>query len=131
MSAEKKPALEGGQAALQDSADKNSSHAWQHHEPKSDLLTDEEILASISANDRDYQLWLNGYLYGQVHGATEQRLNDTEVAELAARIAVANVENHAEVRSTIRQAISFIDVAAARAKTRSGVEQSCTYGGRP
>lgn len=82
------------------------------------LLSDEEIVCLIRMYDRAYQVWLNGYLHGAIQGRKEQALDDSHLAELAAQIAVADVEIQADIKATIRQAIRFIDVAKAREATQ-------------
>jgi hypothetical protein len=81
-------------------------------------VTDQEILALIQQSPQVFHVWLNGYEAGLIGGRTDQRLEDQQIAVLAARIAVAQVENQADVRTTVRYAAQFIHVHLAREKTR-------------
>lgn len=81
-------------------------------------MTDDEILALVQQDRAFFHIWLNGYQAGLIGGRADQRLEDQQVAVLAARIAVAQVENQAEVRTTVRHAAQFIDVHLAREKRR-------------
>lgn len=81
-------------------------------------MNDPEILASIQQIPQAFHVWLNGYEAGLIGGRTDQRLEDQQIAVLAARIAVAQVENQADIRTTIRHAAQFIDVHLAREKNR-------------
>lgn len=81
-------------------------------------MNDGEILALIQQYPQVFHVWLNGYEAGLIGGRTEQRLEDQQIAQLAARIAIAQVENQADVRTTVRHAAQFIDVHLAREKRR-------------
>jgi hypothetical protein len=81
-------------------------------------VTDGEILTLIQQYPQVFHVWLHGYEAGLIGGRPEQRLEDQQIAELAARIAVAQVENQADVRTTVRHAAQFIDVHLAREKRR-------------
>lgn len=81
-------------------------------------MTDEEILALVQQYNQVFHVWLHGYEAGLIGGRADQRLEDHQIAVMAARIAVAQVENQADVRTTVRQAAQFIDVHLAREKRR-------------
>lgn len=81
-------------------------------------MNDGEITALIQRVPQVFHVWLHGYEAGLIGGRADQRLEDEEIAQLAARIAIAQVENQAEVRATVRQAAKFIDVHLAREKRR-------------
>lgn len=81
-------------------------------------MNDGEITALIQRVPRAFHVWLHGYEAGLIGGRTDQRLEDEEIAELAARIAIAQVEIQADVRTTVRRAARSIDVHLAREKRR-------------
>lgn len=76
-------------------------------------------LARLQA--REWQVWTDGYMWGMVQGAIGQRLDDQDLAEFAARLAVAQVEVHADIREAARRARDFIDVAMAREKRQQRI----------
>lgn len=124
MSAEKTPDDGGTPGASKGLVDSKFNYLSQGTEKPSNMPNGTGLVSLLEMSARDYDLWLNGYLYGRIHGAFEQRLEDAQVAELAARIAVANVENHADAREVVRQAIRFIDVAEAREIARLRASKS-------
>lgn len=81
-------------------------------------MTDEEILALTQQYPQVFQVWLHGYEAGLIGGRTDQRLEDQQIAVLAARIAVAQVETQADIRTTVRHAAQYIHVHLAREKNR-------------
>lgn len=82
--------------------------------PSDVFLTETDVINRIQASDTNFQVWRNGYERGLIEGATQQRLDDEMLADLAAQIAISRVENQANVRATIQNAIAMIDVMAAR-----------------
>lgn len=72
----------------------------------------------VRSDPDTWEVWLNGYQYGLLHGAEAQRRDDEDLAEFAARIAVANVEVQEDVRHTARLAREWIDVDLAHEKRR-------------
>lgn len=87
-------------------------------DPSPPFLSDSEIIARITSDDIAFQLWRNGYERGLVEGSVCQKLDDENLANLAAAIAISRVENQVKVRATIQNAIKNIDVIAAREATR-------------
>lgn len=83
-----------------------------HHAPGMD------ITALILQDRCAFDIWLNGYQYGMAEGAVSARQDDQELAEYAARLAVANLEVQEDVRQTVRRTREWIDVALAREKRR-------------
>lgn len=81
-------------------------------------MTDQEILALLQQSPQVFHVWLHGYEAGLIGGRTDQRLEDQQIAVLAARIAVAQVEDQADIRTTTRHAAQFIHVHLAREKNR-------------
>lgn len=81
-------------------------------------LNDEQIIVLIQQYPQVFQVWLNGYEAGLIGGRADQRLEDHQIAVLAARIAVAQVENQADIRTTVRHAAQYIHVHLAREKNR-------------
>lgn len=80
--------------------------------------SDNDIARLIQANPRAWRLWLHAYQWGLIAGAEAQRVDDVELAELAARIALANLEVQEDVRHTARLGREWIDVDLAREKRR-------------
>lgn len=88
----------------------------------SDMKTpDTEIAGLIQTDPRAWRVFLCGYQWGHIEGAASQRLSDQDLAEFAARLAVAQVEVHADVREAARRARDFIDVAMAREKRQQRI----------
>lgn len=70
----------------------------------------------MGASYTAFQMWRSGYERGLVEGAARQRLDDYALADLAARIAIARVENQNDIRTIIRNTIRMMDVLEARRK---------------
>ncbi|MET3718320.1 hypothetical protein [Arthrobacter sp. UYEF21] len=81
-------------------------------------MTDEEIAQVVAQHPRAHAVFMKGYESGMIQGRLDAQAEDEEVAALAARIAIAQVENHADIRETVRHAAQFIDVHLAREKRR-------------
>ncbi|HEY9356708.1 MAG TPA: hypothetical protein VIQ52_10435 [Arthrobacter sp.] len=117
MSAEKcRPVWEPGRQSNEVLADLQLNDPTASAPPPSGrpFLSDEDVIERIKSNDLDFQMWRNGYQRGLVEGAAQQRLDDEQLADLAARIAISRVETQAEIRATIQTTIRMIDVLAAR-----------------
>lgn len=81
-------------------------------------MTDDEIADLIAQHPRAHAVFLKGYECGFRDGGAAAQREDHEVAELAARLAVAQVENQSDIKTTIRHAAQFIDVHLSREKRR-------------
>lgn len=95
-------------------ADRTTVHSQEQH---CGLKTADSITL-VQSDPDTWEVWLNWYQYGLLHGAEAQRMDDDDLAEFAARIAVANVEVQEDVRDTARRAREFVDVNLAREKRR-------------
>lgn len=81
-------------------------------------MTDEEITQAVTHHPRALAVFMKGYESGMIQGRLDAQADDEEVAALAARLAIAQVETQADVRETVRHAAQFIDVNLAREKRR-------------
>lgn len=81
-------------------------------------MKEEDLTELIGRHPQARAVFLKGYECGYKDGGTAANLEDHEVAELAARLAIAQVENQADIKTTIRHAAQFIDVNLSREKRR-------------
>jgi hypothetical protein len=78
----------------------------------------DEIAQAVLEHPVARDVFMAGYQSGLIHGRAEAQLDDEQLAEFAARLAIAQVEVHADARETARRAREFIDVSLAREKRR-------------
>ncbi len=83
--------------------------------------SDDEVARLVRTDSCAWRVFLYGYQWGHIEGAASQRLSDEDLAEFAARLAVAQVEVHTDVREAARRARDFIDVALAREKRQQRI----------
>jgi hypothetical protein len=81
-------------------------------------VKEEDLTELIGRHPQARAVFLKGFECGRKEGYADAQLEDHAIAELAARIAIAQVENQADIKTTIRHAAQFIDVNLSREKRR-------------
>lgn len=72
-------------------------------------MTDEEIQTLIQQNTRAWDVWLNGYQAGIIHGTNQTMLDNEQAAELAARRLYALQLDEERHRTFARNAVKALD----------------------